>query len=112
MLRTRARLDVNDFRPPSNFLTRSCDPISRYGKPVERMFKTDFIGPLHWFSVRTDVIARLCQKVDRGLFETVASYILWPLNCAPAQKDVLTLAFQSLMGLISLRLSTIPRGKS
>ena len=29
-------------------------------------FKTDFIGPLHWFPVATDLIARLSQEVDRG----------------------------------------------
>ena len=41
---------VHAFQAPTHLLTRSCHPISRYGKPVERTnknnFKTDFIGPL------------------------------------------------------------------
>ena len=30
-------------------------------------FKTDFIGPLHRFPMAADWIARLSQKMDRGL---------------------------------------------
>ena len=56
-------------RGPFHFLTPSRHSISCHGTPVERTdenhFKTDSIGPLHWFPAATDPSLRLSQKMDR-----------------------------------------------
>ena len=57
-------------KAPIHYLTQSCDSISRYGKPMERNNKTDFIGLLHWFPAATGLIAILSQKSGSGPFTT------------------------------------------
>ena len=40
------------------------------GADQSNRFKANLIGPLHWFPAATDLIARMSQKVDRGLLVT------------------------------------------
>ena len=63
--------DCGRLKAPVHFLTRSCSPISHWGKPVGaddqwNQFKTDVFGPLHWFPMATDLIARPSQKVNNN----------------------------------------------
>ena len=56
--------------PHSDSVLRS-DELLQETSGVDRWnkVKTDFIGPLHWFSAATDQIARLSQKGNQGLDE-------------------------------------------
>ena len=45
------------------------------GSDQRNQFKTDFTGPLHWFPVGANWIARLSQKVDRVLQEQSISVL-------------------------------------
>ena len=64
----------------NHFKTDFIGPLSFQDK--WNHLKTDFIDPLRWFPVATDLIARLSEKVNRGLQyqESInRSLNLWPM---------------------------------
>ena len=57
------------FRSTSSDSVVSLDQSLRETNGADQWnkFKNEFLGPLHWFPAATDPIARLSQKVDRGI---------------------------------------------
>ena len=89
------------LRSRFTFWLKSGDPIScsreTSGANQWKHFKTDFIGPLRWFPVATDRIARVRQKVGRAL----------PLGSnRPTQKQVAVQSFDVLPQVLSWAVKT------